>query len=80
MNIGKGGALDRGLKLIKQLIRVYGCILETHIRQRVEIDEMQCRFMSGHVALGPSYTVTIFATTELRLTPIYQVVMHRHES
>ena len=30
--------------------------------------------------LSPSYTVTILATTELRLTPIYQVVMHRHES
>ena len=44
----KGGALNRGLKLIKQLIRVLECILERHIRQRVEIDEMQCRFMSGH--------------------------------
>ena len=30
--------------------------------------------------LSPSYTVTILAMTELRLTPIYQVVMHRHES
>ena len=30
--------------------------------------------------LSPSYTVTILATMELRLTPIYQVVMHRHES
>ena len=48
MNIGKGGALNRGLKLIKQLIRVLECILERHVRQRVEIDEMQCRFMSGH--------------------------------
>ena len=48
MNTGKGGALNRGLKLIKQLIRVLECILERHIRQRVEIDEMQCRFMSGH--------------------------------
>ena len=44
----KGSALNRGLKLIKQLIRVLECILERHIRQRVEIDEMQCRFMSGH--------------------------------
>ena len=42
------GALNRALKLIKQLIRVFKCILERHIRQRVEIDEMQCRFMSGH--------------------------------
>ena len=48
MNIGKGGALNRGLKIIKQLIRVLECILEIHVRQRVEIDEMQCRFMSGH--------------------------------
>ena len=37
----KGGALNRGLKLIKQLIRVLECILERNIRQRVEIDEMQ---------------------------------------
>ena len=48
MNIGKGGALNRGLKIIKQLIRVLECILERHVRQRVEIDKMQCRFMSGH--------------------------------
>ena len=46
--IGKGGVLNRGLKIIKQLIRVLECILEKHVRQRVEIDEMQCRFMSGH--------------------------------
>ena len=45
----KGGALNRGLKLIKQLIRVLECILERSIRQRVEIDEMQCRIMSGTV-------------------------------
>ena len=48
MNIGKGGALNRGLKIIKQLIRVLECILERHVRQRVEIDEMLCRFMSGN--------------------------------
>ena len=35
-------------KIIKQLIMVLECILEKHVRQRVEIDEMQCRFMSGH--------------------------------
>ena len=56
MNIGKGGALNRGLKLIKQLIKVLGCILESNIRQRVEIDKMQCRFMPGHGGI----TVTIF--------------------
>ena len=48
MNIGKWGALNKGLKIIKQLIRVLEYILERHVRQRVEIDEMQCRFMSGH--------------------------------
>ena len=48
MNIGKGGVLIMGLKIIKQLIRVLECILKRHVRQRVEIDEMQCRFMSGY--------------------------------
>ena len=62
MNLGKGGALNRGLKLIKQLIRMFGCILETHIRHRVEIDEMQCRFMSGHGGT----TVAIFILSQLQ--------------
>ena len=30
---GNGGTLNRGLRLIKQLIRVFGCILERNIRQ-----------------------------------------------
>ena len=38
------------------------------------------RQSQGGGGLSPGYTVTILATTELRLTPIYQVVMHRHES
>ena len=62
MNIGTGGALNRGLKLIKQLIRVFGCILKTNIRQRVEIDEMQCRFMSGHGGT----TIAIFILSQLQ--------------
>ena len=62
MNIAKGGALNRGLKLIKQLIRVLECILERHIRQRVEIDEMQCRFMSGHGGT----TVAVFIQASYR--------------
>ena len=62
MNIGKGGALNRGLKLNKKLIRVFGCILERHIRQRVEIDEMQCRFMSGHSGI----TVAVFILSQLQ--------------
>ena len=62
MNIGKGGALNRGLKLIKQLIRVLECILERHIRQRVEVDEMQCRFMSSH----GGYTDAVFILSQLQ--------------
>ena len=41
IHVGKGGALNRGLKLIKQLIRVFECISERHIRQRVEVDKMR---------------------------------------
>ena len=62
MNIGKGDALNRGLKVIKQLVRMFGCILETHIRQRVEIDEIQCRFISGHGGT----TVAIFILSQLQ--------------
>ena len=58
----KGGALNRGLKLIKQLIRMLECILEIHIRQRVEIDEMQCRIMSGHGGT----TVAVFILSQLQ--------------
>ena len=47
---GKGDALNRGnyrgLKLIEQVM-VLECVVEGLIRQRVEIDEMQCGFMSG---------------------------------
>ena len=62
MNKGKGGALNGGLKLIKQLIRVLEFILERHIRQRVEIGEMQCRFMSGHGGT----TVAVFILSQLQ--------------
>ena len=58
----KGGALNRGLKLIKQLIRVLECILERHIRQIVEIDEMLSRIMSGH---GDT-TVAVFILSHLQ--------------
>ena len=47
IHVGKGGSLSRGLKFIKQLIRVFECISERHIRQRVEVNEMQCRFISA---------------------------------
>ena len=49
---GKGDALNRGnyrgLKLIEQVMKVLERVVEGLIRQRVEIDEMQCGFMSGH--------------------------------
>ena len=48
---GKGYALNRGnyrgLKLIEQVMKVLERVVEGLIRQRVEIDEMQCGFMSG---------------------------------
>ena len=48
---GKGDALNRGnyrgLKLIDQVMKVLERVVESLIRQRVEIDEMQCGFMSG---------------------------------
>ena len=51
MNKGKGDALNRGnyrgLKLIEQTMKVLERVVEGLIRQRVEIDEMQCGFMSG---------------------------------
>ena len=51
LNKGKGDALNRGnyrgLKLIDQVMKVLERVVESLIRQRVEIDEMQCGFMSG---------------------------------
>ena len=44
---GKGDALNRGLKLIEQVMQVLERIVEGLIRQRVEIEEMQCGFMSS---------------------------------
>ena len=48
---GKGDALNRGnyrgLKLIEQVMKVLEHVVAGIIRQRVEIDEMQCGFMSG---------------------------------
>ena len=48
---GKWDALKRGnyrgLKLIEQVMKVFECMMEGLIRQRVESDEIQCGFMSG---------------------------------
>ena len=32
------------------------------------------------IFLSPSHTFTVFAPVELRFTPIYQIVAHRHDS
>ena len=48
---GKGDALDRGnyrgLKLIEQVLKVLERVVESLIRKRVEIDDMQFGFMPG---------------------------------
>ena len=48
---GKGDALNRGnyrgLKLIEQVMKMLERVVEGLVRQRIEIDEMQCGFMSG---------------------------------
>ena len=62
---GKGDALNRGnyrgLKLIEQVMKVLEPVVEGLIRQRVEIDAMQCGFMSGR-----GTTVAIFIVRELQ--------------
>ena len=51
LNKGKGDALNsgnyRGLKLIEEVMKVLERVVEHLIRQRLEIDKMQCSFMSG---------------------------------
>ena len=55
---GKGDALNRGnyrgLKLIEQVMKVLERVVEGLVRQRVEIDEMQCGFMSAVALLMQS--------------------------
>ena len=58
---GKGDALNRGnyrgLKLIEQVMKVLERVVEGLVRQRVEIDEMQCGFMSGRGTTDAIFTV-----------------------
>ena len=69
------GRVDAGTVVVGTLMP--GCKTVKRVSKRMKIltDRMCVTSL-----LSPSYTVTILATTELRLTPIYQVVMHRHES
>ena len=69
---GKGDALNRGnyrsLKLIEQVMKV----LEGLIRQRVEIDEMQCGFMSGDGTTDAIFIVRQLQEKHLAATkPLY---------
>ena len=61
----KGDALNRGnyrvLKLVEQVMKVLERVMEGLIRQRVEIDKMQCGFMSGR-----GTTDAIFIVRQLR--------------
>ena len=50
----------RGLKLIKQVMKVIERVVEELIRQRVEIDKMQCSFMLGR---GTIETIFIVLTS-----------------
>ena len=61
MNIGKGGALNRGLKLIKQLIRVLGAHWRDISGRQLRLTR-QCRFMSGHGGI----TVAVFILSQLQ--------------
>ena len=58
---GKGDAMNRGnyrgLKLIEQTVKVLECVVEGLIRQRVEIGEMQCGFMSGRGTTDATFIV-----------------------
>ena len=51
MNIGKRGALNSGLKLIKQLIRVLGCILETYQAEGLRLTRCSADLCQAMVAL-----------------------------
>ena len=65
---GKGDALNtgnyRGLKLIEQVMKVLERVVEGLIRQRVEIDEMQCGFMSGRGTTDAIFFYCTSATGE----------------
>ena len=86
----KGDALNRGnfrgLKLIEQVMKVLERVVEGLIRQRVEIDEMQCGFMSGRgttdaILLYVSYRRSTWLPTSLSTWPLltwrkHSIVFH----
>ena len=49
----------RGLKLIEKVMKVKEHVVKGLIRQRDEIDEMQCDFTSGR---GTKYAVLLYDT------------------
>ena len=58
---GQGDALSRsnyrGLKLNEQVMKVLERVVKGLIRQRVEIDEMQCGFMSGRGTTDANFII-----------------------
>ena len=64
----------RGLKLIEQVMKVLERVAEGLIRQRVEIDEMQCGFMSGRGTTDASFIVRQLQEKQLVANkPLYTV-------
>ena len=75
---GKGDALNRGnyrgLKLIEQVMKVLERVVEGLIRQRIEINEMQCGFMSGRGTTDAIFIVHVRQLQEKLLAankPLY---------
>ena len=67
----------RGLKLIEQVMKVLKRVMEGLIGQRVEIDVVQCGFMTGH-----DTTDAIFIERQLQEKhlaankPLYMAFVH----
>ena len=66
---GKGDALIRGnyrgLKLIEQVMKVLERVVEG-LRQRVEIDEIQCGFISGRGTTDAIFIVRLYMVKTLQ--------------
>ena len=64
----------RGLKLIEQVMKVLERVVKGLIRQRVEIDEMQCGFMSGRGTTDAFFIVRQLQEKHLAANkPLYMV-------
>ena len=82
---GKEDALNRGnyrgLKLTEQVMMVLERVVEGLIRQRVEIDEMQCGFMSGCGTTDAIFIVRQLQEKHLAANkPLYMAFIHLEKS